>query len=120
MILRKIQGDVGHPEERRTKSPGVAGSDQEAGLTLQHSPAERRLDCDAVVNVGLGDRDVAQLFEGTAAASDVDAALAVLEERSGRQIGHGEESNMRRRRRHTGTTALAHRSAATSSASVVL
>ena len=33
---------------------------------------------------------MAQLFEGTAAASDVDAALAVLEERSGRQIGHGE------------------------------
>ena len=31
-------------------------------------------------------RDVAQLFEGTAAAAgDVDAALAVLEERSGRQ-----------------------------------
>ena len=63
---------------------------------------------------------MAQLFEGTAAASDVDAAVAVSS-KSG-VVGRSgmEKSNMRRRRRHTGTTALAHRSAATSSASVVL
>ena len=98
--------------EGRTKSRGVAGSDQEAGLTLQHSPAvmgealerivgevvrrvahrvgaergegvdlaglgenvgeiiprlhavegQRRLDCDAVVNVGLGDTGCGAAF----------------------------------------------------------
>ena len=112
LYVEKIEGDVGHPEERRTKSPGVAGSDQEAGLTLQRSPAvmgealerivgevvrrvahrvgaergegvdlaglgenvgetiprpnvvegQRRLDCDAVVNVGLGDTGCGAAF----------------------------------------------------------